>query len=492
MGKENKTIKKPMAEDKIFKYMMTAVFLVAALFFVKNVISKAWSGAIVIGICLVVFSGAIFLMKKMKVAQKIQQLVLCLSIVLLVFCISLNSGNYYSDDFPLYLAVIALSGLYLVPKYTLIQAALIDVLLIAAYFIHPEKADPFSQYIMCVVILTICAFCFYMVINRGRSYIRLGERRAKEAEKLLLELKDAGEKLQANCEHSLERVSKLEKANERLENSIDDLRDGSSNITQGTVDVSQTFDDMQEKMLTTQEHVASLNTEVKKVEDSLADSKKNMREMNSEMLTLKQTLEATNAVFTTLQDEIKEIVDFTQQLNKIANSTNTLALNASIEAARAGQMGAGFAVVASKVQVLAEDSNKCSGQIANVVNAMESLINQTSRQLSVSHTAVDNSINSLNDFQDSFKNLTSQFKSLYRNIEDQNDNIRDMDHSFVELRDKISDMASSSEENQNSVNAITDSIDVYKYNINKIVDDNIIISQLSTSLLESANQSVEE
>ena len=492
MGKENKTIKKPMAEDKIFKYMMTAVFLVAALFFVKNIISKAWSGAIVIGICLVVFSGAIFLMKKMKVAQKIQQLVLCLSIVLLVFCISLNSGNYYSDDFPLYLAVIALSGLYLVPKYTLIQAALIDVLLIVAYFIHPEKADPFSQYIMCVVILTICAFCFYMVINRGRSYIRLGERRAKEAEKLLLELKDAGEKLQANCEHSLERVSKLEKANERLESSIDNLRDGSSNITQGTVDVSQTFDDMQEKMLTTQEHVASLNTEVKKVEDSLADSKKNMREMNSEMLTLKQTLEATNAVFTTLQDEIKEIVDFTQQLNKIANSTNTLALNASIEAARAGQMGAGFAVVATKVQVLAEDSNKCSSQIAAVVSAMENLIHETSKQLSVSQSAVDNSISSLNEFQDSFKNLTSQFKSLYRNIEDQNDNIQQMDHSFVELRDKISDMASSSEENQNSVDAITESIDVYKHNINKIVDDNIIISQLSASLLESANQPIED
>lgn len=491
MSEQKNIIKKPMAEDKIFKYMMTAVFLVAALFFAKNILTQAWTGAIVIGVCLVVFSGAIFLMKKMNITQKVQQLVLCLSIVFLVFCISLNSGNYYSDDFPLYLAVIALSGLYLVPKYTLIQAGLIDVLLIAAYFIHPEKADPFSQYMMCVVILTICAFCFYLVINRGRSYIRLGEQRAKEAEKLLAELKDAGEKLQANCEHSLERVTKLEKANERLESSIDDLRDGSSNITQGTVDVSQTFDDMQEKMLITQEHVSSMNTEVKKVEDSLADSKKNMKEMNSEMLALKQTLEATNTVFTTLQNEIKEIVTFTQQLNKIANSTNTLALNASIEAARAGQMGAGFAVVAGKVQVLAEDSNKCSGQIASVVNAMESLINETSKQLSVSHEAVDHSIDSLNEFQDSFKNLTSQFKSLYRNIEDQNDNIQQMDYSFVELRDKISDMASSSEENQNSVNAITESIDVYKYNINKIVDDNIIINQLSASLLESANQSVD-
>lgn len=492
MSTQKNIIKKPMSEEKIFKSMMTTVFLVAAIFFLKNLLTKAWSGAIVIGACLFIFSCAVFIMKKGKVSQKIQQLVLCLSIVFLVFCISLNSGNYYSDDFPLYLAVIAMSGLYLVPNYTLIQVALIDVLLIAAYFIHPEKADPFSQYMMCVVILTICAVCFYMVINRGRSYIKIGEHRAKEAEKLLMELKNAGEQLQENCEHSLDRISKLEEANERLESSIDDLRDGSSTITQGTVDVSQTFDDMQEKMLTTQEHVSSLNTEVKKVEDSLADSKKNMKEMNSEMLSLKQTLEATDKVFATLQNEINEIVQFTQQLNKIANSTNTLALNASIEAARAGQMGAGFAVVATNVQTLAADSNQCSSQIASVVNAMESRIHETSKQLSVSHKAVNNSIDSLNEFQDSFKNLTSQFKSLYRNIENQNDNIKQMDHSFMELRDKISDMASSSEENQNSVNAITDSIDVYKHNISKIVDDNIIISQLSASLLESASQSVEE
>ena len=213
--------------------------------------------------------------------------------------------------------------------------------------------------------------------------------------------------------------------------------------------------------------------------------------MSSEMIALKNTLEVTEQVFTTLQNEINEIAAFTQELNKIANSTNTLALNASIEAARAGHMGAGFAVVASKVQVLAEDSNKCSAQIATVVNSMESLIQTTAKQLNNSQTAVDNSITSLNDFQDSFKQLTSQFKSLYRNIEDQNDSIKGMDRSFVDLRDKISDMASSSEENQNSVTAITDSIDVYKHNINKIVDDNIIISQLSASLLESANQSID-
>lgn len=488
MKEKNNAIKTPMSEEKIFKSMMTAVFLVAALFFVKNIISKAWTGAIVIGVCLVVFSVTVILMKKGSVNAKMQQLVLCLSIVFLVFCISLNSGNYYSDDFPLYLAVIALSGLYLVPKYTLIQASLIDILLIAAYFIHPEKADPFSQYMMCVVILTICAVCFYMVINRGRAYIEIGEGRAKEAEKLLLELKNAGEKLQENCEHSLERISTLEQANERLEESIVYLRDGSSSITQGTIDIAQTFDNMQGTMQATQHNITSLNTEVKNVEVALDDNKKNMIEMSSEMLTLKQTLEATEQVFATLQNEIHEIVEFTKELNKIANSTNTLALNASIEAARAGQMGAGFAVVASKVQVLAEDSNQCSSRIATVVDAMEQLIHTTSQQLSVSQSAVDTSINSLNAFQDNFKNLTSQFSSLYRNIEEQNTNIQQMDSGCTELLDKIADMASSSAENENSVIAITDSIDVYKHNINQIVDDNIIISRLSASLLESASQ----
>ena len=199
MKENKKTIKKPMSENGIYKNMMIAVLSVAALFFVKNIIGQAWTGAIVIGACLAVFTLLTFIMKKKNVKAETQQLVICLSIILLVFCISLNSGSFYSDDFPLYLAVIALSGLYLVPKYTLIQVALIDILLMAAYFIHPEKADPFSQYIMCVVILTICAFCFYMVIKRGRAFIEIGETRAKEAEKLLLELKDAGEKLQENC-----------------------------------------------------------------------------------------------------------------------------------------------------------------------------------------------------------------------------------------------------------------------------------------------------
>ena len=484
MNKPQKGIKKPASENTVFKNMMLTVFAVATVFFLKNVIAKSWPSAIIIGLCLAIFSITIFTLKKRNANARTQQLTVCLGIAVLVFCISLNSGSYYSDDFPLYLSVIALSGLYLVPQYTLIQAALIDVLLIAAYFIHPEKAESFSQYMMCVGIFTVGAFCLYMVIKRGRAYIEIGEARAEEAERLLAELKNAGEELQTNCSTSVARISKLEEANFLLKASTHELKAGSEGITRGTIEVSETFDDVQSKMHTTEKQVEQLNTEVQKVEQSLSENKKNMKEMTNGIESLKSTVESATEVFRALEEQISEITKVTEQLTSIASSTNMLALNASIEAARAGQAGAGFAVVATNVQSLAEDSNKCSNQVVNVVNTMHLRIEETSRQLSDSTQAINASITAMKDFQEGFEQLTAQFSSLYDNIEEQNTNVHEMDGIFENLKYKINEMAASSEANQTSVDAITDAIAVYKENIDMVVNDNKVINEISVAMLE--------
>lgn len=484
-----KVEKKPVSEDIIFRNMMITVFAVAALFFLKNIIGKTWQGALIIGVCLIVFAAAVFLMKKFHVNQNKQQLALCIGIVFLVFCISINSGAFYSDDFPLYLAVIGISGLYLVPKYTIIQTILIDIILVISYILHPEKADPLSQYIMCVVILTVCAFTFYMVINRGRSYIELGNARAEEAEKLLAELKNAGQELKENCENSVERIAQLEDAHRDLASNAATLKLGSEGISRGTVEVARTFEDVQEKMVTTENHIDSLNVEVKKVEASLADNKKNMQAMTDEMETLKATVSSASQVFASLQEEILEISKVTEELAKIAGSTNMLALNASIEAARAGQMGAGFAVVASKVKELAEDSNSCSSQVVAVVDAMQKRIEETTTQLTDSTEAINQSIGSLNGFANDFDNLINSFVSLYHNIEEQNNNVHEMDSMIEDLKGKISEMAGSSEANQTSVTAISETINIYKENMDMVINDNRVINQISAAMLElSAEQ----
>lgn len=491
MNEKKSTIKKPVSEQTIFRNMMITIFAVASAFLLKNIFTKSMQGAVTIGICLIVFTLVVILMRKFQVNTDTQQLILCISVVILVFCISLNSGSFYSDDFPLYLAVIGICGLYLVPKYTFIQMILIDIFLIIAYIVHPEKADPLSQYAMCVAIFTIAAYTFYMIIKRGRAYIEIGHIRAVEAERLLAELKNAGEELSHNCDDSAQRIAGLEDANHRLEHSTFQLKHGSEDIIQGTMVVAETFSDVQERMRTTEKHIDSLNSEVRNVEDALASSQQNMKGMAAHMEELRTTISATDEVFGMLQEQIMQISKTAEELTSIASSTTMLALNASIEAARAGQMGAGFAVVASKVQDLAEDSNNCSAQVVSVVQNMQQRIKETSVQLSESTNAINLSLDSLHAYQEDFQNLTVQFGSLYHNIEEQNANVHQMDTIFTDLQEKISEMTQSSAASQDSVSDITEAISIYKENMDMVVNDNKLINELSTSMLELSKTQIE-
>jgi methyl-accepting chemotaxis protein len=72
-----------------------------------------------------------------------------------------------------------------------------------------------------------------------------------------------------------------------------------------------------------------------------------------------------------LASEVNKINDVVDLINGIANQTNLLALNATIEAARAGEAGKGFAVVANEVKVLANQTGKATGQIAQEITAVQ-------------------------------------------------------------------------------------------------------------------------
>lgn len=485
--KDKNDIKKPVSEEVIFRSMMIVVGAVASLFFIKNLLGQAYQGAAVIGGCLLFFAVLILGMKKAGIAQAKQQLVICISIVLLVFFISLNSGDFYSDDFPLYLSVVGICGLYLKPKFTLIQGALIDVLLVAAYLIHPEKADPLSQYLMCLGIFTIGTICFYMVIKRGRAYIEIAQIRAAEAERLIEELQSAGKQLQKSCRDSMEKIGFLEEANNLLDASAGNLKQGSDIISRDTKEVSDSFEGVHMTMQTTHDQIDELNKEVKKVEDALSGSRGNLKDMMKEVGSLEETVDNTYKVFRALQEEIKQISAITGELNKIASDTTMLALNASIEAARAGNAGSGFNVVASKVHDLAMDSNQCAAKVAAIVNSMEKRIEKSEEQLLESNQAIGRSVESLGELEGSFEKLIRRFGRLYGNIGEQNENIYEMDKTFGDLKEKIEDMARSSDTNQLSVDEIARSIEVYRQNMTMVVHSNKEISQLSDSLLEMSS-----
>lgn len=473
-----------MSEQRIYQIMIWIVFPVSGIFLLKNLIAGSLVGSLTVGITMAVFAAVLLLMRTFHVSDEYRQLAAAMAIAFVEFIISMNSGDYYSDDFPLMLAVIALTALYFRPKYTIVQIGVCDVLMILLYLIHPEKAESLSQYIMCLAIMDLAAFLIFLTIRRGRAYMAISENRAREAEKLLKSLTELGDELQINFEHSTESIETLRETRKLLDTNTNELKQGSQEIRDGAQNVVSTCDEVKAKVNATGQQVAALTDGVHHVEDALAANQQNIEEMSQQIESVRAATKQINEVFRLLDTHMQKIQAVTQQLDSISSSTTMLSLNASIEAARAGQNGAGFAVVASKVRDLAVDSTECSAQVAGVVDEMQLQIEETTNQLAENDRIIETSLVALQELQNGFEQLTQKFAALYQNIESQNGNVTEVNEIFERLRSEIDEVCQFTENNQSTVDAISEAIMVYKNGVERIVDDSLHVHNVSSSMIQ--------
>lgn len=168
-----------------------------------------------------------------------------------------------------------------------------------------------------------------------------------------------------------------------------------------------------------------------------------------------------------LHTQTEEIGHITTLINDIANQTNLLALNAAIEAARAGEHGRGFAVVADEVRELAIRTQKATEQIKNSIGAVQKQVHNTTETMSKTHRQVEDSIikaetvgQAFDQVSQSLDQISDQSQQIALAAEEQSETAESLSRNIISIRD-ISD------DNKNSISNTNLAIN----NLDKLVSD---------------------
>lgn len=459
MNKKNDKEKQMMTPEKIYRIMQWLPVGVASIFFLINLLKGNTPAISVIGICLAVFIGISVISNKRNLDLYKKEYILAIALPTLVFMISLFSGASYSDDFPLFLAVIAMTGMFLEPQFTRTQMLLVDVFLVIMYLVHPEKSGGLSQYILCAACFTLAAALYYQVIKRGRAFIEISENRAKESETLLNSVREMGTELQHDFEVS----------SSKIETSTQGLRRESFSIAHAAGEVSDGCNVVLGKIKETEEQIVQMNEGVRTFEQALQENRSNVNAMNAQVNAVAETISESSMTFRTVEEQMKEIAGIARQINDISFKLTILSLNASVEAAHAGEAGSGFEVVANEMRALSETSAGFSAQVSDVVKELLEKVDITSERVASGDEALSESEQTMSELVGSFDRLHEQFEVLYSNIESQNRNVEQIDQIFGGLNQKAAQMHSSSIANQNAVEDIAGAMTVFSGNVGKIV-----------------------
>lgn len=211
----------------------------------------------------------------------------------------------------------------------------------------------------------------------------------------------------------------------------------------------------------------------------LADSgRSGLSHMESAMRHLKDSTKTISSKLAVLNDKANNISSVVTTINKVADQTNLLSLNAAIEAEKAGEQGLGFAVVATEIRRLADQTAIATLDIEQTVKEMQEAVSsgvlgmgKFSKEVNHSIEEVDRLGKHLGQIIEQVQSLTSQFDVVKESVESQSQGARqisdfvfELSHSVEQTSDSLTEFHRATELLKASTHSLQQEISFFQVN----------------------------
>lgn len=199
--------------------------------------------------------------------------------------------------------------------------------------------------------------------------------------------------------------------------SAEQIAAGATQQSAQTTDIAGAVEEMAKTIIETSGNTISASSSAKDAGEHAKTGVEKVLKSKEGMEKIVKSAKKTELIISSLANKTDQIGEITKVINEIADQTNLLALNAAIEAARAGEHGRGFAVVADEVRKLAERTSKATKEIADTISSIQKEAADANTSMLEAGESVATGMEMNEELALSLKNILESSKGVISQIE---------------------------------------------------------------------------